>query len=154
MDKTDLTSEVAHLFRISGHKVDTSVEVNHRKIDVRAEDTQGLVRKIILVECADYHRPVGIGKFREDVNKLESALETMRDTAYLMHVSRNGYSPQASGYAIDRGIAIFSIESLTQRLVNFDAYIQAVENEKSRRHNHKRVSVNQDPSRRNAKAPV
>ncbi|MDD9989530.1 MAG: NACHT domain-containing protein [Spirochaetaceae bacterium] len=132
MDKTDLTNEVAHLFRISGHKVDTSVRINHREIDVRAEETQGLVRKVILVECADHQTPVGIEKLQKDVAKLESARETMRDSAHLMHVSRNGYSPDASGYAIDRGLATFSLESLTHRLVNFDAYIEAVERDKSR----------------------
>ena len=60
MDKTALTNEVAHLFRISGHKVDTSTVINHREIDVRAEETQGLVRKTILVECADHGTPVGV----------------------------------------------------------------------------------------------
>ena len=132
MDNTALTSEVAHLFRISGHKVDTGVEINHREIDVRAEETQGLIRKIILVECADYNSPVGVSKIQEDLNKLEAAREQMKENVILMHVSRNGYSKNASGYALDKGIDIFPLISLTHQLVNFDSYIKAVENDKAR----------------------
>lgn len=132
MDNTALTSEVAHLFRISGHKVDTSVEINHREIDVRAEEKQGLIRKIILVECADYNSPVGVDKIQEDCRKLEAAREQMQENVILMHVSRNGYSKNASGYALNKGISIFSFTSLIHQLVNFDAYIEAVENDKAR----------------------
>lgn len=132
MDDTALTGQVAHLFRISGYKVDTSVEINHGEIDVRAEETQGLVRKTILVECADFASAVSIRKMREDVNKLEAAQEQMRHHAVLMHVSRNGYSKNASGYALDKGIEVFTLVSLTHRLVNFKAYIEAVENERVR----------------------
>ena len=132
MDNTALTGEVAHLFRISGYKVDISVEINHSEIDVRAEETQGLIRKIILVECADHASAVGIGKMREDLNKLEAAREQLKHSAILMHVSRNGYSKSASGYALDKGLSVFTLESLTHQLVNFDRYIDAVENEKVR----------------------
>ena len=132
MDNTTLTNEVAHLFRISGYKVDTSVEINHREIDVRAEETQGLIRKTILVECADYDSSVGVSKIQEDLNKLEAAREQMQESVILMHVSRNGYSKNASGYALDKGISIFSFASLIHQLVNFDAYIKAVENDKAR----------------------
>lgn len=132
MDNTALTNEVAHLFRISGYKVDTSVKINHREIDVRAEETQGLIRKIILVECADYGSPVGVSKVQEDINKLEAAQAQMQQSVVLMHVSRNGYSESASGYALDKGISIFSFTSLIHQLVNFDAYIKAVENDKAR----------------------
>ncbi|MCY4488977.1 MAG: hypothetical protein OXF11_17925 [Deltaproteobacteria bacterium] len=107
MDKTPLAKEVAHLFRVTGHKVDVSVEINHSEIDVRAEETQGLVRKVILVECADYGRPVGIRKMREDLNKLEAARELLKHNAVLMHVSRNGYSKNASGFALDNGAPFF-----------------------------------------------
>ena len=56
----------------------------------------------------------------------------MGETAVLMHVSRSGYTQHASGYALEHGIAIFTLSSLTHQLVNFDAYINAVENDKSR----------------------
>lgn len=132
MDKTPLTTEVAHLFRISGHKVDVSVQINHREIDIRAEETQGLIRKVILVECADYSSSVGIQKLQEDLLKLTAAKEHMGELAILMHVSRNGYSQQASGYALEQGVSIYTLSSLTHQLVNFDAYINAVENDKAR----------------------
>ena len=132
MDTTDLTNEVAHLFRISGHKVDTSVRINHREIDVRAEETQGLIRKIILVECADHQTSIGVQKLQEDITKLEAAKEQMQAHVLLMHVSRNGYSPNASGYALDKGISIFTLASLIHQLVNFDAYIESVKNDKAR----------------------
>ena len=79
MDKTKLVAEVAHLFRISGHKVDTSVEINHREIDVFAEETQGLVRKKILIECADFAKPVGVDKVQTDLNKLRAAKEVLKE---------------------------------------------------------------------------
>ena len=132
MDKTELTHQVAHLFRISGHKVDTSVRLNHREIDVRAESTQGLIRQIILVECADHKTPVGVKKLQEDITKLQSARETMQKNVLLMHVSRYGYSPDASGYASERGVSIYSLTSLTHQLVNFDSYIRAVETDRAR----------------------
>ena len=129
MDKTKLVGEVRELFRVSGYKVDTSVEINHREIDVRAEETQGLVRKIVLVECADLSQPVGIRKIQEDIGKLHSATEVLRDNAVIMHVSRNGYTAKAYGYASDRGIPVFGVEDLKNQLINFDAYIDAVDSE-------------------------
>ena len=132
MDKTELTKEVAHLFSISGYKVDISVKINHREIDIRAEETQGLIRKTVLVECADYASPVGVSKIQDDINKLRAAREHLKESATLMHVARNGYSSEASGYALEQGIDIFTLLSLTHQLVNFDSYIQAVENDKLR----------------------
>ena len=132
MDKTELVNKVSQLFRIGGYKVDTSVIINHREIDVRAEELQGLVRKIILIECADYKGPVGVKKIQEDLAKLKAAKEVLKDNAVIMHVSKNGYSPDAFGYASEMGVETFSLEDLKTHLINFDAYIQAVENDKLR----------------------
>jgi hypothetical protein len=132
MDKTDLVNQVSQLFRIGGYKVDTSVEINHREIDIRAEEVQGLVRKIILIECADYARSVGISKIQEDIQKLRAAKEVLKDNAVIMHVARNGYTPNAFSYASETGVSTFSLEELTNHLINFDAYLQAVENDKLR----------------------
>lgn len=132
MDKTELVAKVSKLFRISGYKVDLSVKINHREIDIRAEERQGIVRKIILVECAEYKIPVGIPKLQEDLIKLRSAKEALKDKAIIMHVSLNGYSPDAIGYALENGIETFSYEDLTYQLINFDSYIDAVENDSSR----------------------
>ena len=126
MDKTKLVQEVANLFRLTGHKVDISVKINHREIDVRAEETQSLLRKVILIECADYQTSVGVAKLQEDVTKLRSAQEQLKDKAVIMHVSSSGYSPDASGYAHDQGIAIFTLDDLLNQLVNFDAYIASI----------------------------
>lgn len=90
MDKTALVQEVAELFRTTGHKVDTSIRINHREIDIRAEETQGLLRKIILIECADYAKPVGVAKLTEDIAKLRTAKELLGEHAVVMHVSRRG----------------------------------------------------------------
>ncbi len=133
MDKTRLVKEVAHLFELTGHRVQTSVTINHREIDVVAEELTGLLRKTILIECADYEQTVGVDKLQEDLRKLRSAQENLRDRAVIMHVSRRGYSPAASGYANENGIAISTIEALSARLVNFDPYVQAVENEQIRK---------------------
>ena len=132
MDRTALTQEVAHLFRISGHKVDVSVSINHREIDIRAEETQGLVRKVILVECADYQSPVGVEKFQSDLNKLVGARDQLQEGVVLMHVSRSGYTQNATGLALDKGVSIYSLSALRHQLVNFDAYIDAVERDGSR----------------------
>ena len=132
MDKTELVAKAAHLFAISGHIVHTSIVINHREIDIRAEETQGLTRKVILVECADYARPVGVDKLQSDLNKLRAAQESLKDRAIIMHLSKNGYSSQASGYAMDQGIFICTLDSLTHRLINFDAYVEAIKNDKLR----------------------
>jgi hypothetical protein len=132
MDKTELVAKVSNLFRITGHKVDTSVKINHREIDVRAEETQGLVRKIILIECADYNKPVGVQKIQDDFQKLRSAKEALKDNAVIMHVSTNGYTSDASGYALENGIPAFHIQDLSNQLINFDDYVHAVENDKIR----------------------
>jgi len=132
MDKTELVKKVANLFRVSGYKVDISVEINHREIDIRAEEMQGLVRKIILVECADYSRNVGIAKLQEDLLKLRSAKEKLKDSAIVMHVARMGYTPDAIGYALENGVSTFCLEDLEAKLINFDAYIESVENEQIR----------------------
>ena len=132
MDNTDLTSEVAHLFRLNGYKVDVSVTINHREIDIRAEEMQGFIRKILLVECADHSSPVGVSKLQEDMMKLNAAREKLQENATLVHVSRNGYTQNASGWALDKGISIYSITSLMNQLVNFDPYIKAIENDRSR----------------------
>jgi len=132
MDKTELVAKVSNIFRISGYKVDTSVKINHREIDIRAEETQGLVRKIILIECADYDKNVGVDKVQSDIRKLRAAKEVLKDNAIIMHVSRNGYTPDAFGYAKENGVSIYSLEDLTNQLINFDDYIQAIENDKLR----------------------
>ncbi len=49
-----------------------------------------------------------------------------------MHVSRLGYTPDASGYAYDRGLSVFSLADLTSQLINFDDYIAAVESDQLR----------------------
>jgi hypothetical protein len=132
MDNTKLVAEVAELFNVSGYKVDTSVKINFREIDIRAEELQGLIRKIVLIECADYNKPVGIDKLQEDIRKLHSAKEALKDNAIIMHVSRKGYSANAKGYAFENGIPIYSIESLANQLINFNDYIDAIENEQIR----------------------
>jgi len=126
MDKTSLVKAVANLFELTGHRVQTSVKVNHREIDVVAEELNTLLRKTVLIECADYSAPVGVDKLQTDLLKLRSAQETMRDRAVVMHVSSIGYTPEASGYAQDQGIAISTIDSLTARLVNFDQYVESI----------------------------
>ena len=133
MDTTALTNQVAHLFEVSGHVVKISARINHREIDVYAEQRQGLIRQTILVECADYAGSVGVSKLQEDFTKLRSAKEKMSENVLLMHVARSGYSPDASGYAIENGLPTFSLATLTRQLVNFDAYVNAVENDKARR---------------------
>ncbi|WP_156925368.1 NACHT domain-containing protein [Nitratidesulfovibrio termitidis] len=132
MDKTKLVATVAHLFEISGHKVTTSIAINHREIDVIAQELQGLVRKIIVIECADYAKPVGVEKLQRDIDKLKSAKETFKDKAVLMHVSTNGYTPEANGYAESRGIDIYSLQNLLSRLVNFDQYVLHIESDQQR----------------------
>jgi hypothetical protein len=132
MDNTKLVSEVSELFSISGYSVKTSVKVNHREIDIYAEELQNLIRKIVLIECADYERPVGIDKLQTDFNKLSAAKEHLTGRAVIMHVSRNGYTPEAYGYALDSGVDVFSIAELRSRLVNFSEYIDAIANDKSK----------------------
>lgn len=132
MDKTNLVSNVSNIFKICGYKVTTSIKINHREIDVKAEETQGLVRKVILIECADYNKTVGVSKLKEDIGKLESAKEILKDNTIIMHVSELGYSPDASGYAADRGVEICKYEDLVIRMINFDSYIDAIENDYSR----------------------
>ena len=132
MDKTRLVSTVANLFQLTGHRVSTSVKINHREIDVVAEELNTLLRKTILIECADYSTPVGVDKLQTDLLKLRSAQETMRDRAVVMHVSAVGYSPEASGYALEQGIAISTVDQLVARLVNFDRYLEAVQHEQIR----------------------
>lgn len=152
MDKTELVSKVSNLFRISGCKVDISVKINHREIDIRAEETQGLVRKIILVECASYAEPVGVSKIQNDITKLRSAKEVLKDNAIIMHVSKTGYSPEASGYALDNGISIFSFDELKSQLINFDSYIKAIEDEPLRQTIIKEYQQNQIHFERNKKS--
>ncbi len=129
MPNETLSKDVVNLFRISGYSAQPSVKINHREIDVFAAELQGLTRKKILIECADYSKPVGVGKLQEDIDKLRSAKESLRDTAILMHVSRSGYTAEASGFARDAGIDILTYENLVSRLINFDGYIEAIENE-------------------------
>lgn len=129
MDKTDLVKEVSELFSLSGYSVKTSVKVNHREIDVHATELQNIIRKIVLIECADYKTPVGVDKIQTDINKLVAAKEHLGSRAVITHVSRNGYSPEAQGLALDAGVDIYSIEELRSRLVNFDEYIEAIDND-------------------------
>jgi|GEM_PF-1490661 len=126
MDKTKLVEEVAQLFRANGHKVDTSIKINHREIDVRAQETQTLVRKVILIECADYSTPVGVGKMQEDLSKLSAAREHLKESAVLMHVSRQGYTPDAAGYAADAGVSAYAFHDLQAQLINFEPYLSAI----------------------------
>ncbi|MGO9464639.1 MAG: hypothetical protein ACLQIB_42465 [Isosphaeraceae bacterium] len=131
MDKTALVREVANLFRLGGHKVDTSVDINHSEIDVVAEELQGLVRKKILIECTE-ERTVGIRKFRGDLQKLQSAQQHLGASAIIMHVALHGYSKEALGLAQDTRIDIYTLSELTARLVNFDAYMAAIEGDPTR----------------------
>lgn len=126
MDKTALVQEIAELFRAAGHTVLTSIKINHREIDIKAEELQGLVRKTILIECADYATTAGVDKIQEDILKLTAAKEHLKEQAVLLHVSRHGYTPEAAGYAHDKGVTIYPLPDLQGRLVNFRPYIDAV----------------------------
>jgi hypothetical protein len=132
MDKTKLVQEVAELFRLNGHSVETSVRFNHREIDVVAKELQGLIQKTILVECADYATPAGVEKVQGDIQKLEAAREELQESAILMIISRNGFTPDGAGYALKKGVTILSLPNLRSNLINFDKYIEYIEGENIR----------------------
>lgn len=129
MDKTQLVATVKSLFEMTGHRVQTSVRINHREIDVVAEERTGLVRKTILIECADYAGTVGVDKLQPDLLKLNSARQTLDARAIVMHVAARGYSQDAKGYALEHGIPLETPDSLELKLVNFEPYVQAVSKE-------------------------
>jgi uncharacterized protein YjbI with pentapeptide repeats len=131
MDKTELVSQVATLFRIAGHKVETSVDINHSEIDVVAQELQGIIRKTVLVECTE-EKPCGIKKFRDDLLKLRTAQSHLGSRAVIMHVALYHYSKEASGLALDEGVEACTLADLKSRLVNFEEYITAVERDKLR----------------------
>lgn len=132
MDKTKLVSEVAHLFQVSGHSVKTDIEINFRRIDVLAEPLQGLVRTPILVECSEPSASVGISKVQDDQKKFEAAKEGFQKTVAFLHVSVNGYSPQAAGFMRENKIEGTTLNDLKCRLINFDSYISAIERDNSK----------------------
>jgi hypothetical protein len=134
MDKTELVKEVAYLFEISGYEVDVSVLINFREIDVVAKERQGLVRKTVLVECANYSTSVGIDKLQEDIRKLEAARHELGHQAVIMHVSLNGYTQNASGYALSKGIPCYKLSSLKMHLINFEEYVKFVKNDPQRQY--------------------
>lgn len=127
MDKTNLVKRVAELLRISDHEVQTSVIVNHREIDILAKERNGLSRKTLVIECADYRDPVGVKKIEEDLGKLRAAIRELGHSAVPMHVSRNGYTPDAAGLAASEHLDAMTFEDLASRLVNFDEYLRAIE---------------------------
>src|ERR1035437_6610358 len=126
MDKTELVATVKTLFEMTGHRVQTSVRINHREIDVVAEELTGLVRKTILIECANYASSVGIDKLQTDLNKLDAARKHLDARAVVMHVAATGYTQDVKGYAMDSGIPLETIDSLELKLANFVPYIEAV----------------------------
>lgn len=132
MDKTELVNKVAHLFQLSGYKVQTSVEINYREIDVVANQQQGLVRNTVIVECADYKKTVGIDKVRQDLRKLTEAKEKLGHSCVAMHVSTLGYSPKAKGYALENNLEISTVSELAARLINFENYVECIEKDKLR----------------------
>lgn len=133
MDQTALTNEVAELFRLNGHAVEVSVKINHREIDVVARELQGIFPKVYLIECADYAKPVGVSKIQEDINKLLAARRDMGESAVLVHVSRNGYTAEASGLARSEGISFSGIDSIRANLINFEPYVKFVKDDPLRR---------------------
>jgi GTPase SAR1 family protein len=132
VDKTELVQQVAYLFKISGYIVDTSVEVNFREIDVIATERHGLIRKTVLVECADYSGTVGIAKLQEDVGKLEAAQKHLGHQAIIMHVSVCGYTQNASGYALENKIPIFKLGDLKNHLIDFSEYVEMINHDPQR----------------------
>ncbi len=132
MDKTELVNNVATIFRLNGHKVETDVEINHRRIDVVAEEMQGIFRKTWLIECAEYKDNVGIGKAQDDLNKLNAAKEKLASACVCAHISYSGYSPQASGYLRDAGVSFSTYDNLISNMINFSPYVDGVESEKIR----------------------
>ncbi len=85
------------------------------------------MRKTVLIECADYASPVGIEKITADFQKLSVAKEKLGHKAVLMHISRSGYSQHAEGYAFEHGLDILTFSELSNRLINFAPYIEAIE---------------------------
>lgn len=132
MDKTELVNNVATIFRLNGHKVETDVQINHRRIDVVAEEMQGLFRKTWLIECAEYSKNVDVGKAQDDINKLNAAREKMSSACVCAHISLSGYTPQASGYLRDAGVSFSTYSNLISNMINFSPYVESVENEKTR----------------------
>lgn len=112
MDKTELVKQVAELFVVSGHKVDTSVQLGNREIDIVATPLQGLVRAPVLVECAEYKKSVGVPKIQQDIDKLKAARKTVGEACVFMHVSLNGYSPNALGMARGESVTCYTLAEL------------------------------------------
>lgn len=129
MDKTELVQKVAQLFRVTEHKVDISIKLEHREIDIIATPLQGLVRAPILVECADYSHTVGVEKIQSDIAKLVAARKSIGQSCVFMHVSTNGHSSEALGMAREESISCYTLQALISNLVNFDPYIDKIENE-------------------------
>jgi hypothetical protein len=133
VDKTELVSRVSSLMSLSDHDVQTSVLINFREIDVVAKERFGMSRKTILIECADYAKPVGIPKLQGDLEKLRAAQEQLGGSCVIMHVAANGYSQQASGYAQQHGLDALTPDALAARMVNFEGYIQYVRSDPVRK---------------------
>jgi predicted NACHT family NTPase len=132
VDKTALVAEVAEMFRVAGHHVQIDVQINHRRIDIVASELQGIIRKKILVECAEYASGVGVDKIQEDYRKLQSARDFLKESCVFLHVSSVGYSPAASGWALEQGLSTHTLADLRTRLVNFEPYLSAMESDKLR----------------------
>ena len=117
---------------LSDHDVQTSVQINFREIDIVAKERFGMSRKIILIECADYAKSVGVPKLQADLEKLRAAQEELGGSCVIMHVATHGYSPQASGYALKHGVDALTLDALAARMVNFDAYADFVRSDPMR----------------------
>lgn len=133
LNKSQLVDAVEELLLATNHSVKKSVEINGREIDIVAEERQGLAPKTILIECADYSKPVGVDKLQEDIRKLDAARDNLNKyRTVCMHVSNVGYSRQANTYAHQNGLDIFSIHQLQNRIINFESYFEVIERDKQR----------------------
>jgi hypothetical protein len=132
MDKTELVRRAAHLFEVMGHSVQTSVKTNHSEIDIVAVELDTLTRKTILIECTE-ENPVGVGKLREDILKLQTAQQAYKANSVVMHISSSHYSSEALGLANDMGIQVFTLDQLEFRLVNFDPLLESTKKDRIRK---------------------
>lgn len=119
---TEFEDYVQQLLTLSGYRIERNVIVGGTQIDVVARSSNSLAPVTYLVECTDQGRNVPIDYVKQKAGALfDTGNED--EVAFLMIVSRHGFSAEAKAFAETRPRLILTTASdLEDRLIDFSPY--------------------------------
>src|SRR5437667_7443082 len=112
---------VATLLRLFGYTVERNVLLNGNQIDIRAVVDLPTHTDVLIVECKDYKRPIGIDKIRAFFAILAATSPGIKG----LFVSEQGFTAEAKQFAESTTrLTLFTHSELERKVIDPDQYFK------------------------------